>query len=235
MGGADYQADPVWQRARRQNRRPCVWVALVLAGALLAGAGTSPGRAQPEAAERTAPGFPALPIHVTVATSDGAPTVDQAWLDHQVEMANRIFEGAGLSFVLAEVHSMVESHARLEDRRDRHALGALMHDDVINWFAVKSLRDVDDPSRMRMGVHWRPAGLPGKHFVIVASHSVPDVLAHELGHFFGNREHPETPGNVMSYSDGPPGVLPWFDTTQKRRIRRFARRFLQTREVLPAR
>jgi hypothetical protein len=173
-----------------------------------------------------------MPIHVAVARTEAGPAVTREWLDAQVAMANRIFESVGLSFVLEEARAMPADHARLEDRRDRHALGELMHEDVINWFAVQSLRDVDDPSRMRMGVHWRPATRPGAHLVIVASHADEDVLAHELGHFFGNRQHPDVPGNIMSYRETPPGTLPFFDDAQKRRIRRFARRFLQTREIV---
>jgi hypothetical protein len=199
----------------------------VLVGAAI----SAPGHAQP--GPGNAQPFPTLPIHVAVAETADGPTVTRRWLDAQVAMANRIFESVGLSFVLAEARSMPETHARLENRTDRHALGELMHPDVINWFAVQSLRDVDDPSRMRMGVHWRPATRPGGHVVIVASHADEDVLAHELGHFFGNRQHPDVPGNVMSYRETPPGTLPFFDDVQKRRIRRFARRFLQTREIVP--
>jgi hypothetical protein len=148
-------------------------------------------------------------------------------------MANRIFEDAGISFVLSGVRTMPAAHARLENRRDRHALGDLMHPDVINWFAVESLRDVDDPGRTRMGVHWRPAGHPGAHLVIVSARADADVLAHELGHFFGNREHPDTPGNIMSYRATPPGTLPFFDAAQKTRMRRFLRNFLRTSEIVP--
>ncbi|RLB57199.1 MAG: hypothetical protein DRJ42_00930, partial [Deltaproteobacteria bacterium] len=82
---------------RPPTRRWSAAVGLALALGLLTVAATSPGRAQPEGPEGTTRSFPTLPIHVTVATSDGAPTVDQAWLDHQVEMANRVFEAAGLS------------------------------------------------------------------------------------------------------------------------------------------
>jgi hypothetical protein len=194
------------------------------------GTAVTSSRAQPSPRDTTR--VPTLPIHVAVAREGEGQVVTQNWLDAQVAMANRIFDDAGLSFVLADVRTMPENHARLEDRADRHALGDLMHDDVINWFAVRSLRDVDDPSRMRMGVHWRPRTRPGGHVVIVAAHAEADVLAHELGHFFGNREHPDVPGNVMSYRDTPPGTLPFFDDTQKRRIQRFARRFLQTREIV---
>jgi hypothetical protein len=174
-----------------------------------------------------------LRIHASVAEEAGVPVVDRAWVEAQVEMATRIFSTAGVSFVLEGVSPLAEEHARLESRRDRHALGARMRDDVINWFVVRSLRDVDDPERYRMGVHWRPAGRPGKHFVIVAAHAAPDVLAHELGHFFGN-PHVETPGNVMSYTRDRERDIAFFDERQVRRIRRFARRFLRTRELVPA-
>jgi hypothetical protein len=214
-----------YQPARSGQR--VVWPTVLAALALISALATTRGEAQPS----TRGG--ALPIHVAVALEGERPVVTRAWLDSQVEMANRIFDDAGLSFVLADVRTMPAEHARLEDRAARHALGMLMHDSVINWFAVGSLRDVDDPSRMRMGVHWRPATRPGGHVVIVAAHAEEDVLAHELGHYFGNREHPDVPGNIMSYRDTPPGVLPFFDGIQKRRIRRFAQRFVETGELVP--
>ena len=158
--------------------------------------------------------------------------VDEPWLDAQLAWANRIFATTVVRFERVAVHALDADHTRMETRRDRHRLGRAMRPDVVNAFVVQSLRDVDDPSRYRMGVHWRPAALPGKHFVIVSAAASPTVLAHELGHFFGNRQHPETPGNIMSYHRGE-GV-PFFDDVQKRRIRRFARRFLRTGEVSPS-
>jgi hypothetical protein len=61
---------------------------------------------------------------------------------------------------------------------------------------VESLRDVDEPDRYRMGVCWRRGD--GKPYVIVSATARPTVLAHELGHFFGNG-HSSVPNNVMSY------------------------------------
>ncbi len=176
--------------------------------------------------------FPALGLRFAVAEVGGGQVVDGSWLTAQVAWANRIFEPAGVSFEQARVSGLDASHARLETRADRHALGAELSDDVINVFVVESLRDVDDPSRYRMGVHWRPRGHPGKHLVIVARHAVPTVLAHELGHFFGNHRHSDTPGNIMSYDRGE--VPPFFDAVQIRRIRAHARRFLRTGELRPA-
>ena len=176
--------------------------------------------------------FPTLPVRFAVAEVDGERVVDDAWLASQLAWANRIFEPAGVSFEIAEIGSLDARHAMLEDRTDRHALGDELADGVINVFVVASLRDVDDPSRLRMGVHWRPHGHPGAHLVIVSRTSAPTVLAHELGHFFGNRQHSETRGNIMSYDRGD--GEPFFDASQIARIRRFARRFLRTRELVPA-
>lgn len=186
------------------------------------------GEAQPRP---TPAGGPVFPVAFSVARVDGSPVVDEAWLDAQIDQANRIFASADQRFERTAVHALDADHTRMETRRDRHRLGAAMRPGVINAFVVESLRDVDDPSRYRMGVHWRPAGRPGKHFVILSASASPTVLAHELGHFFGNRQHSDTPGNIMSYHRGD--GLPFFDDAQRRRIGRSARRFLRTGEIAP--
>ena len=107
--------------------------------------------------------------------------------------------------------------------------GGVVRPGVINGFAVASLRDVDDPSRHRQGVHWRSRTHAGTHYVIVSAGAGPDVLAHELGHFFGNRRHSSTPGNIMSYTRGM--RLPFFDAPQIRRIHHSVQRYLQSGEL----
>ena len=95
-------------------------------------------------------------------------------------------------------------------------------------------RDVDEPERYRQGVHWRPRGeaYPERaHFVIVSSIAGPTVLAHELGHYFGNG-HSDVPGNIMCYERGD--VPPFFDETQGARIRFSLRRFLRDAELVRA-
>ncbi len=174
-----------------------------------------------------------LPLSFAIAEVDGAPVVDQAWLDERVAQANLIFAPEQLAFSIAGTRPLAAAHARMETRADRHALGAEVQPEVVNCFIVDSLRDVDDPSQMRRGVHWHPRGYPGKHFVIVAAYAGPTVLAHELGHFFGNREHSDVVGNIMSYSRGE-GV-PFFDARQGETLRRTARRFLRSGELHEAR
>lgn len=161
---------------------------------------------------------------------NGQPVVDDAWLVAQLDHANRVFAPAGVRFERGSIRSLDRAHADLATRADRDALGSRLMPEVINAFIVARLADVDDVGRDRRGVHWRPAGLPGAHFVIVSAIAGRSVLAHELGHFFGNREHPEVPGNVMSYLPGE--GEPSFDPMQLRRIRRFARRFERSGELV---
>jgi len=178
--------------------------------------------------------FPALPLAITVALEAEEPVVSDAWIETQLENANTIFSPHGVTFRSVERHTMPEAHARLENRRDRHALGRRQHTERIDVFLVRSLRDVDEPERMRQGVHWRPRGeeFPARaHFVIVSSIAGPTVLAHELGHYFGNG-HSDVPGNIMSYERGD--RPPFFDDTQAARIRFSLRRFLRRGELTAA-
>ncbi len=152
------------------------------------------------------------------------------WLRTRIERANRIFEPAHVAFEIVE--STTATLTGLETRADRHALGSQMRANVINVFVVPSLRDVDDPTVMRQGVHWRPQARPGQHFVIITEASAETTLAHELGHYFGN-PHSPVPNNIMSYArDGR--VPPFFDEAQIRIIERFAARFVRERVVVRA-
>jgi hypothetical protein len=159
--------------------------------------------------------------------------VDDAWLDAQVLAANRIFEPAKLRFVRRPKRTLPAKHAHLVTRADRTALGDEMKPKVVNCFIVGTLMDIHTAGRPRQGVHWRPRGHKktprGAHYVIVAAYAGKTVLAHELGHFFGNRVHPKTKGNIMSYNRGD--QPPFFDAGQLKKIGRFLRRFLRSGEL----
>jgi len=201
-----------------------VWVLRALAVAALAAVSMSSAYGQPRA-------FPTVGIRFVVASEAGARIADAAWLAERIEMANRIYAPAGVSFRLAHTDALEPGHEHIVTRHYRSVLGALVADGVINVFVVASLADVDVEGRVLRGVHWRSRLAPSGHYVILSRIAGPTVLAHELGHFYGN-SHSLTPGNIMSYNRGDV-EQPFFDDGQIRRIRRFARRFQRTRELVP--
>lgn len=182
------------------------------------------------AAEAENKSLPTLPILIHLAKVEGKSVVPNDWIEERASWANQIFGKHGVSFKVVKRVSLAEKHAKLDTRRDRHALGKYIKKGFINWFIVQSLRDVDEPSRFRQGVHWRPRGYPGKHLVITSSIAGPTVLAHEFGHFFGVRRHSNVPGNIMSYDRGDVEV-PFFDKIQISRVRKSVKRFLRTGEL----
>lgn len=170
-----------------------------------------------------------LPIVVHVAELDGEPVASEAFIAERIERANQIFAPYHVAFVVTGRKPLAAAHARLETRADRDKLGAKVGKGVIDLFVVESLRDVDEPGRMRRGVHWRSASLPRAHFVILSTLGGPDVLAHELGHYLGNPNHSDTPGNLMSYERGD--APPFLDAAQVARLERALRRYLGSREL----
>ena len=184
---------------------------------------------------------PPLPVDVAVAALDpepgaapgSAPTPvrDRAWIEAQLAEAGRLFVPHGVSFVLAGVRALPGRHARLETRDDRDALSAELRRGVINVFVVASLRDVDDPALLRMGVHWRYRRDPTRRYVIVAASAGRSTLAHELGHYLGNA-HTSVVDNLMSYQRSDGGTV-FVDDTQGKRSLSTARRLLRAKELVP--
>jgi hypothetical protein len=159
-----------------------------------------------------------IPIVFHVAHSEGKPVADDAFLASELEHANIIYRELGLELVRVSQDKLAQRHARIVERRDRDALGALLEGGVINVFIVGCLMDVDEPGRERRGVHWRVRNQRQRHFVIVSAISGPYVLAHELGHFFGNPEHSDVPGNLMSYQQTD--AVPVLDPDQRNNVAR---------------
>jgi hypothetical protein len=169
-----------------------------------------------------------LPVVVHMAHEGGEAVADRDFLEGQFARANEIFSPYGVRFVMRE---LVEGPlpARMESRDDRSGLGAHVQRGVINCFVVASLRDVDEPERMRRGVHWHSQSHAGAHYVILSAISEPEVLAHELGHYLGNPRHSDTPGNLMSYQRTD--ALPFLDAAQQRRVKLAIRRYVRAGEL----
>lgn len=172
-----------------------------------------------------------LPLQLHVAEQDGKPVADEKFLASQVAHARKVFEQAAVDFVERERMRLPARHAVLSSRADRDALSDHVSPPAIHIMVVASLMDVDEPGRIRRGVHWTARKPPHKHFVIVSAISGPYVLAHELGHFLGNREHSDVAGNIMSYQ--LTDALPFFDADQKRRIAAKVEELVRLGELRP--
>jgi hypothetical protein len=174
--------------------------------------------------------LPTLPLSIAVATIDGTPVVDDRWVADQVRETQRLFRPHGVTLAVARRRPLVEAMARLETAEDRDALAQHLEQRVINVFVVDTLRDVDDPRLLRMGVRWRKRSDLRKDYVIVAESAMATTLCHELGHYFGN-PHSFVVNNVMSYRRDDPDKVA-FDDQQGRRMRSIARSHLRSGKLV---
>lgn len=150
--------------------------------------------------------------------------VDDRWIQDQIADANRLFVPLGVRFRWKYEKDLPEPHGELHSRKDRDALAPLGERGVIDVFVVRELEDVDTPGILRMGVCWQG---PGRRYIVVARTARRTVLAHELGHFFGNHQHSDVLNNLMSYRrDGSASVF--LDEKQSATIKRLAAHYLAT-------
>lgn len=187
----------------------------------------------PSASAARAPLTPSyvFALSVAVALRDGAPVRDDAWIDEQIADANRLYAPMGVAFRRQSAPALPERHAEVHTQGDRDGFASLAGERRIDVFLVAALEDVDEPGRMRKGVCW--TSRPDKKRYIVLSAIAPrTVLAHELGHFFGN-PHVTTEDNVMSYRRT--GAFPFFDGEQSARIRAAAVGFVRRGRLLDVR
>jgi hypothetical protein len=162
--------------------------------------------------------LPAIPVLIRAA-GESLPT---AFIDEQLAAASTLLAGADLRFTEVGARGLLAaSHAMLETRDDRDAFAKYFVRGTVNVFVVQSLRDVDDPSRLRKGVTWRCLRALAKRYVIVSTESPPPVLAHELGHFF-SLGHSRVKNNLMSY-EREEGATIFLDAAQTRAVRATAR------------
>jgi hypothetical protein len=183
-----------------------------------------PARTEPSAREKPTFG---LSFAIARAENGNDSVVDDAWLQTQIDEANRLFGPISARFRRTTTKPLAEPHGELHTRADRDALTPLSEGHSIEVFVVRELEDVDEPGRPRMGVCWTGRG--GRRFIVVARTAHPTVLAHELGHFFGN-PHSTVVNNLMSYSrDGAPVFL---DARQASTIKTFTSKFLATGRLI---
>ncbi len=155
-------------------------------------------------------------VAVTVAEPEGVPVRDDTWVAAQIQEAERLFAPTGVHFrwVIRKIGKREKSRFDVETRDDRDAFTDSLERGYINVFLVRLLRDVDEPPRVRMGVTWTQRE-DKKRYIVLSSIAKPSVLAHELGHFFGNG-HTTVVDNLMSY-DRAGGVV-FLSDEQKSRI-----------------
>ena len=199
-------------------------IGLMLAGWLLLGENVEGPFARAEGPVR----IPVI-FHVAQSTEHRAPA--ESFIREQLSHASTIYRPLGMELVDAGREALAARHADLVTRADRDALLRYVRKGAIHCMVVSSLMDVDEPGRERRGVHWRSRRSPA-HLVIVSTLAGPYVLAHELGHFLGNREHSDAPGNLMSYT--PWGDLPFLDGTQKATVQQTLQKMLRSRELRSA-
>ncbi len=168
-------------------------------------------------------------VSFAIAEEEKKPVQPDAWVEAQLTAAERLFGPIGVHFRWTHRKALATEHTRLETRRDRDVLEGQLEPGVVNVFIVASLRDVDDPALTRMGVCWR-RGNEGKPYLVVSAVARPTVLAHELGHFFGNAHSP-VPDNIMSYDRS--GADVFFDDAQMRRVRVWSKKHVAERWLHP--
>lgn len=197
--------------------RPARRASFAIAGvAALVLAAAGPARAEPEPAVVT------FPISIAVALEGGKPARDDAWITQQIEDANQLYASTRIRFRWTQRREIPATFATMHTRADRDSLAPLVEKNVIDVFVVAALEDVDEPGRYRKGVAWtsKPTN---KRFLILSGAAPRNVLAHELGHFFGNG-HSDVPDNLMSYTRT--GGRVFLDDAQIERVNLFAQRFL---------
>ena len=166
--------------------------------------------------------FFGLAISIAMESTGGARIADDAWVNEQIATANELFGPLGVKFRWTIEAALPEPHGEMHSRSDRDVLTKRLERGVVNVFLVRELEDVDEPGRFRMGVTWT-SRIDQKRYIVLARSAKPSVLAHELGHLFGN-QHTSVANNLMSYSrDG--GTI-FLDDRQKATITSFAERFL---------
>lgn len=161
-------------------------------------------------------------IHMHVAQTDRGVVATQEWELGELAAANVHFAKLGVGFELATVDTLPAT-ARIETRDDRDVLGTSLADGVIDVFVTARLDDLDHPGEEIRGVTWHRKD--GRKFIVLSTIAMPQVLAHELGHFFGlpHSSYKRSIMNKRHRTDPPPEERTFVDpeyTVMKRELGR---------------
>jgi hypothetical protein len=219
----------VIELADRLTRRDLASRALAALGYAIGVAAVMPTE---RALAEAPPPIPHVPLSFGVAEDGGTNVADADWLAAQLDAAEAILGPLGVHLDSVGTRKIPAAPAHVETREDRDALAHEVRPGVVNVFVVGTLRDVDDPLRLRRGVHWRERAHPSTRYVILSAEAMPGVLGHELGHYFGLL-HSSTADNLMSYVRSGGDVF--LDDAQAKVVQASARRAFASGELVPTR
>ena len=114
-----------------------------------------------------------FPVEVAMATDEGNPVRDAAWVDAELARAEALFGPHGVHFRRVGLRSLDDSAAHMVTRADRDRLVTAYKPGVINVVVVETLKDVDEQDRYRFGVHWRNGQSPDRRYIILSSVAPP--------------------------------------------------------------
>lgn len=166
----------------------------------------------------------------------GAKAVrDAAWWEAQMEVSKRLFAPVNVDFYLRSVTALDAAKGDVVTRSQRDDfLGQAKARDGVDVFLVRTLADVDIKGAYIRGVHWRRRDNVAKRWVILSSKAEPEVLAHELGHFFGL---PHSRYRVSIMNKSPRKSPPWservFAPPELKKIARHRDKMLKSGRIKP--
>ena len=180
-------------------------------------------------------GFPTwvFPVRFHFPWRAGEGPIDETEVETELDRANAIFASAGIAFAPSRPAIRLDASAprAARTRDDRDVLVRSGSGPEVHVFVVDELLDIDEADRRRMGVHWRVRNDHARHGILLASYAPPTVLAHELGHYFGN-PHAHAPDDLMSYVRT--GMrAPFLSAPEIRRARAAAERYAASGEIRP--
>ena len=125
-------------------------------------------------------------VALHVVEIEGKPIAAPSWAYYQIAAANRLFKPISVGFEVVSVEAEPANFAHMDTRANRDRVGRKdFTRGVVHLYVVARLDDVDIEGAQIRGVHWRDRADTSRRWILLSAISSPNVLAHELGHFFG--------------------------------------------------